>query len=118
VQPGLADRAEPIVADLGMTGTMSLNTSCTSPAIAAWMLGTPPRYGTCVIEMPACLFKVASDRCAVEPLPDVPALSWPGLVLASAISSLSVLTGRFGLAARTSGFSPARMIGSKSRSGS
>jgi hypothetical protein len=49
---------------------------------------------------------------------DVAALSSPGFVLASAIKSLTVLTGNCGLAAKTSEFSPARMTGSKSRSGS
>jgi len=43
--------------------------SGTVPARIAWIAGPAPGYGTCVILMPAVIFRSSAARCGVVPMP-------------------------------------------------
>ncbi len=66
-------------------------TSWALPAITSAMAGALPLYGMWVIFTPAIELSSSVARCVDEPLPAEPKLIEPGLALAAAITSCTVL---------------------------
>ena len=66
---------------------------------------------------PVIILKSSPAMCPGEPVPDEPCVSWPGRARASAISSLTELTGSEGCTTSTFGITATCVIGAKSVSG-
>ena len=77
-----------------------------------------PLYGTWIILMPACELKVSIARCTAVPSPDEPYEIAPGLALAMATNSASVLAGTWLPTRNRTGCVPISETCVKSRSGS
>src|SRR5215831_18305697 len=107
-------RADPVVA-IGRTrlsavnGTapaMLENASCTFPLMTSGYAAPMPRYGTCVISMPAASLIISPARWGAVPTPADAKLSLPGLALAQAMNSENVFTGSVNDATITAGEEP------------
>src|SRR5471030_645874 len=72
------------------------NITCTCPLARSVNAAGAPLYGTCVQVTLTIERKSSPERCVIVPAPDDATLIWPGLAFASAIRSLTVLTGNDG----------------------
>ena len=68
--------------------------------------------------MPAVCLKSSAPRCSEPPVPDDPCVSLPGLAFASAMKSLTLLTGTVGFAMKMMSLVASEPTGEKSRMGS
>ena len=94
------------------------NISCTWPAITSCTAGAVPLYGMFTMSTPDCILNASPAMCSDEPTEPIAKLSWPGLALASAISSFTLLAGSEGCATRIEGEVATSVSGVKSFTGS
>src|SRR3954471_6018173 len=99
------------------TGVVAI-INCVSLASNEVNAGPAPRYGMCVISIPAAYRSISIDRCDTPPLPDDGKLSLPGRDLAICTSSATVLAPTCGFTTRTFGAVAASTTGTKSATGS
>ena len=78
------------------------------------MASALPLYGTCSSLTPASMLKSSPPRCEPLPRPAEPKVIWPGFAFASAIRSLTDLTGSDGCTISAPGAMVSRVIGAKS----
>ena len=83
--------------------------------MSATMAAAAPLYGTCTMLIPASCLNSSIVTCVVERLPTVPKRISPGLLLARATSSFTVLAGSEGCATRIKSDVEMRLIAAKSR---
>src|SRR5262245_18762969 len=72
------------------------NMTCTCPLIRSVRAGAPPRYGTWTRFRPAMMLNSSPAKCGWVPMPGDAMLILPGLALAYAINSGTVLAGTDG----------------------
>src|SRR6185503_2154372 len=87
----------------------------TCPDMRSISAGPLPLYGTCSIFTPVIMLKSSADMWIEVPLPEEAKLIWPGLDLASAMNSLTVLAGTAGCTSMTFGTRATSATDAKSR---
>ena len=87
----------------------------TCPPSRSDIAGPTPLYGTCPTSMPVMDFRSSIERCRLLPTPADAKLILPGLALAAAMNSASVLNGCEGCTTSTFGSETSCVIGVRSR---
>src|SRR5215471_20111958 len=100
-RPGHAERAHFAVLMCPIELGMLSNSICTWPAIRSVSAGAVPRYGTWTRLMPVIILSNSPDRCGDVPTPPEAKLILPGLALAWAMNSATLLAGTAGCTSMT-----------------
>ena len=88
--------------------------NCVSPASSACVAGAPPLNGMCTTSVPVSTLNSSPARWPALPLLPEPNASLPGLALAYAMNSFTLLTGDDALTTSTLGVTAISVIGAKS----
>src|SRR6202166_4029931 len=94
---------------------MASHITCARPAMRWVSAGAAPRYGTWSMSTPAIILNNSPANCGVVPLPTDAMLILPGLALAYAMNSGTVLAGTEGCTTITMGTSVTPQTGAMSR---
>src|SRR5215472_16345449 len=81
----------------GVDDGVTSNITCAWPARRSVSAGVVPRYGTWIMSIPVMNLNSSPATCCTDPMPAEAMLTLPGLALAKAMNSGTVLAGNRGI---------------------